>query len=317
MQVGTDEWWIDEFVTAASVARAGTQTAFYRGRRAGHFVTLCRGIHMPAHVWTRMSADERFRARVHAASIGSAGQLVFSHLSAGALWRLPMVGRWPERPEIACEPAAGGRSTPGVKAYATGVPTATLLIDRVRVTGLSRTVVDVARTATLGTAVAMADAALGATQLPDQLAQFAVDKAELLGELQVGMAKTGRSKCQRVLELADGASGSPGESVSRVAMFLEGLPAPVLQHPFRDSIGLIGYVDFWWPEFSLIGEFDGLGKYTREDMLRGKSPADAVFAEKVREDRLRALGPRVVRWGWADAMSPPRLGNLLRRAGLR
>ncbi|MDQ4137680.1 MAG: hypothetical protein M3116_02380 [Actinomycetota bacterium] len=119
-----------------------------------------------------------------------------------------------------------------------------------------------------------------------------------------------------MLELADGASGSPGESVSRVAMHLQGLPMPLLQHEFRDRRGRIGYVDFWWPEFDLIGEFDGLGKYTRDDMLSGRSPAEAVIAEKVREDRLRALGPRVVRWGWECAISPPRLAEVLRRAGL-
>jgi hypothetical protein len=100
-------------------------------------------------------------------------------------------------------------------------------------------------------------------------------------------------------------------------MHLQGLPAPILQKEFRDGAGLIGYVDFWWPEFELIGEFDGLGKYTRTEMLAGRSPAEVVIAEKVREDRLRALGPRVVRWGWESAISPPRLAEVLRRAGLR
>ncbi len=100
-------------------------------------------------------------------------------------------------------------------------------------------------------------------------------------------------------------------------MHLQGLPTPMLQQEFRDHRGLIGIVDFWWPEFGLIGEFDGLGKYTREEMLAGRSPAEAVVAEKLREDRLRALGPRVVRWGWETAISPPRLADTLRRAGLR
>lgn len=317
MHVATDEWWIDEFVTAASVALAGTQSAFYRGRRDGRFVTLCRGVHLPAHVWSRLNADEQFRARVHAASMASRRTLVFSHLSAGALWRLPMVGKWPGRPETVCDPAPGGRSTPAVKAYAAGIPADTMVIDRVRVTRLARTVIDVARSATLGTAVAMADAALAPSRLPAALAPFALDPAELAAEAAARPARTGNSKCSRVLELADGASGSPGESVSRVAMYLQGLPAPVLQQSFSDARGLIGYADFWWPEFALIGEFDGLGKYTRDDMLRGRSPADAVIAEKVREDRLRALGPRVVRWGWEAAVSPPRLADVLRRAGLR
>jgi hypothetical protein len=160
----------------------------------------------------------------------------------------------------------------------------------------------------------MADAALA--EPPRCLHGGAAIRVELEREMSDG-ARVGSARLRRVLELADGASGSPGESVSRVAMHLEGLPKPVLQQPFRDRRGLIGVVDFWWPQFNLIGEFDGRGKYTRDDMLNGMSPAEAVLAEKAREDRLRALGPGVVRWDWPYAISPPRLARKLRDAGLR
>jgi hypothetical protein len=318
MQVKTGEWWLDELVTAASVARAGTQTAFYRSVRAGRFRRLCHAVYIPGHVWERLTRDEQFRARVHAVARAARQGLVFSHLSAAALWRLPMVGTWPQAPEVLRDSASGGRSRPGYRAHLAAEPAVTVLLDEVRITTLATTVVDVARTAQLGTAVTMADAALaGVTPAGGSTSTFAVTRRELLDALAESPAKKGRARCANVLELADGASGSPGESVSRVGMHLQGLPAPVLQNEFRDSRGLIGYVDFWWPEFGLIGEFDGLGKYTRLDMLAGRSPAEAVIAEKVREDRLRALGPRVVRWGWDAAISPLRLGEVLRRAGLR
>ena len=96
-----------------------------------------------------------------------------------------------------------------------------------------------------------------------------------------------------------------------------GLPAPELQSRFSDAAGLIGFVDFWWPEWDVIGEFDGLGKYLREDLRNGKTPGEIVVDEKVREDRLRAAtGARVVRWGWDTARSPQRLVSVLLRAGL-
>jgi hypothetical protein len=58
-------------------------------------------------------------------------------------------------------------------------------------------------------------------------------------------------------------------------------------------------VDFWWEAQRLAGEFDGLVKYGR--LLRpGQTAADAVVAEKLREDGLRDQDVRVVRWIWKD-----------------
>ena len=95
------------------------------------------------------------------------------------------------------------------------------------------------------------------------------------------------------------------------------MPAPVLQEAFYDERGKIGVVDFWWPDCKLVGEFDGRGKYLRDEYLSGRSTADAVLAEKAREDRLRALGLTIVRWDWATALDLALLEAKLRGAGLR
>ncbi|MFW8746088.1 hypothetical protein, partial [Mesorhizobium japonicum] len=71
------------------------------------------------------------------------------------------------------------------------------------------------------------------------------------------------------------------------------------------------FADFAWPSYRLIGEFDGMGKYVRSDLTAGRDPAEVVVAEKLREDRLRAAGWRVVRWGWAQARSVPALRQVL------
>ena len=317
MRIETGDTWLDEFVTSAAVARAGSHNSFYRARRAGRFVTLRAGVHLPSHVWSGMDADARFRARIHALALSAAEPLLFSHLSAAAIWRLPMVGTWPEQPEVLRCRTGSGAVRSGFRVHTGDDARSTAIIDSVQVTGLARTVVDVARRSLLGTAVTMADAALSGEAARHPARGGAVTTpAELREELAIG-SRTGKTRAARALELADGASGSPGESVSRVAMHLEGFPRPVLQHRFSDERGLIGFVDFWWPDFGLIGEFDGKGKYSRTDLLNGRSPAEAVIAEKKREDRLRALGPRVVRWGWEAAISPPRLARILRAAGLR
>jgi hypothetical protein len=44
---------------------------------------------------------------------------------------------------------------------------------------------------------------------------------------------------------------------------------------------------------------------------------DRLWQEKVREDRLRAAGLRVVRWTWDTALDRERLARLLASAGLR
>ncbi|HUG50856.1 MAG TPA: hypothetical protein VLZ78_07660, partial [Terrimesophilobacter sp.] len=96
-----------------------------------------------------------------------------------------------------------------------------------------------------------------------------------------------------------------------------GLPRPELQVPIVGDSGRVWIVDFWWPEFNLIGEFDGHRKYTDPEFLRGRTPEQAVIDEKDREDDLRAAHHGMSRWDWDIALSPIRLRDKLLRAGLR
>ena len=108
----------------------------------------------------------------------------------------------------------------------------------------------------------------------------------------------GAPQARHVVAVADGGSDSVGESRSRVAILRAGLPAPVLQWPVHGN-GRVFQADFGWPELCTIGEFDGMVKYGR--LLKpGQDPADVVVAEKLREDEIRDLGLRVVRWVWAE-----------------
>lgn len=124
---------------------------------------------------------------------------------------------------------------------------------------------------------------------------------------------------QVAVRMADPRSESVGESRTRHLCYAHGLPAPELQFEVRDPSGwLIGTTDFAWPRHGLLGEFDGKVKYGR--LLRpGEQPGDAVFREKVREDRLReALRWGMVRIVWSDlydgAATAARIRRLLRHA---
>jgi hypothetical protein len=84
----------------------------------------------------------------------------------------------------------------------------------------------------------------------------------------------------------------------------------------------VARVDGLWLDFGVVAEADGLTKYgidTHARTLVGGESADsgdiataeilktqhALIAEKRREDRLRALGLEVVRWGTADILHRP------------
>ncbi len=65
----------------------------------------------------------------------------------------------------------------------------------------------------------------------------------------------------------------------------------------------VARTDFGWESLRTVGEFDGKIKYGRL-IGPGEKPEDAVFREKIREDRIRDLGWEVVRWTWADLEEP-------------
>jgi very-short-patch-repair endonuclease len=70
----------------------------------------------------------------------------------------------------------------------------------------------------------------------------------------------------------------------------------------------IARVDFWWKHARLVGECDGRLKY---------ATPDDVYAEKRREDEIRAEGCGVVRWGALDLRGPQLAQRLLRALARR
>jgi len=317
MRYSTSPEWLDHFVLSRVADRAGRAREFHRAARAGRFVRLAEGVYLATPVWAALDIDDRQRARVHAVARAVRPDLVFSHFSAASLWGLPLIGTWPARPEVVVGAGATGATRRSYSARKYPLPDSYDIIDGLRVTPLARTLVDIGRAANLETSIAMMDHALAPAPRSRALIPDArLTPAALAAEFALIKSPRGRTRCGHAIDGARGLSGSAGESLSRVVMHTLELPEPVLQHPFYDRFGLIGFADFWWPEFNLIGEFDGYGKYLREELLAGQTTAEAVIAEKKREDRLRRCGHGVVRWDWSVARSAARLGALLGEVGL-
>lgn len=233
-----------------------------------------------------------------------------SGVSAGFLWGMSTLSPWPDRVEhlLPVGHDAHGtrwtqRSTSDARAFAT--------LDGLRVTTAARTVADVARKARRSTAFSMAATALGTPVLGSPITTL----VEVLDELEhLGPVRGVRAARAIVTAVGTGCQ-SPAEAYSLLLMLDGGLQRPSQQVEFRDAEGRM-VVDAYWESVGLVGECDGSGKYLRNDRGDGRAAADAVIAEKRREDRLRALGLRVVRWSTVTLRDARAFLSMLRSAGV-
>ena len=215
---------------------------------------------------------------------------VLSHVSAAVLHGLSTWGLRLDRVHRTRDRRTGGRVGGGVHLHAAPLaPSEIVELEGVLLTSPGRTVADIARTAPLDAAVAAADSALR---------RHLVDPDELARAAHRCTGWPGAPQARRVVQLAEGGSASVGETRSRLAIERAGLPRPLLQWEVGGG-GRVFEVDFGWPDLRTVGEFDGLSKYGRL-LEPGQDPADVVVAEKLREDRIRDLGLRVVRWTWDE-----------------
>jgi hypothetical protein len=271
---------------------AGYSTSEIRSRlRAGELLRLRRGAYAPRSALAGRPEDQhvlQVRAAVREVAPGS----VISHVSAAAMWGLPVWDVPMDRVHITRGRRSGARIAPRLHLHAAPLD-ATEVVDigGITITSVGRTLTDVGRTVGFEQAVVIADAALHRDLITPE---------QMVAALDAAGRRPGVPQARRALAFARKGSHSVGESRSRVAMLRAGLPAPVLQWEVISSDGLVlGHADFGWPQYATFGEFDGREKYGR--LLRpGQSPGDAVYAEKVREDAMRDEDLRAVRWGWRD-----------------
>jgi predicted transcriptional regulator of viral defense system len=287
------------------VAAGYTDRELSRLRRGGVLATIRRGSYLVKPDVRLDDPAARHGLLIAAAWPRFAEGSVVSHCSAAVLFGLPTWAVPLDRVHLTRARRGGGRI--GSVAHLHSAPLDAHEVVEVAgfpVTSPARTVVDLARVLPFETAVVIVDAALHAGL---------VDGECLAAALGQAARWRGSARARRAVAFADGRSESVGESRSRVAMSRCDLLAPVPQWEVRRDGVLLGRVDFGWPDHGTVGEFDGRIKYGR--LLRpGQDIGDAVFDEKLREDRLRAEGLRVVRWTWDDLADFDPVAIRLRRA---
>jgi hypothetical protein len=266
----------------------------------GGWVRLVNGVYVPSSRLAELSEHERHRLLIDAILPTISGDHVVSHRSAALLYGLPLPRGGFDKVHVSRPRHGGGRKNAAVIVHcAPSVPKTT--VDGISVTSLARTVLDLARTETLLSAVVAGDAALKNC-----------DPHEVDAELASARGWKGVARARRAVGLMDGRSGSPGESRSRIMLCEAGF-SPEPQVEIYDVDGnFVARID-WLINGIVVAEFDGKVKYT-EYLRPDESPGDVVFKEKLREDAIRELGYPVVRWTWADLAHPEELMARISRA---
>ncbi|MET4589374.1 hypothetical protein [Arthrobacter sp. 754] len=281
--------------------------------KAGTLVRIRQGVYTDGQAWRELKPWEQYRLRVQAAAQTFEKPTVFARHSAASVWGIPTIGQHHPVEALTLK-NDGGRSRAGVSRHF-AAPAGLKVVRRegLLVTDRIRTVLDLAAFMPFTHAVAPVDHVLR----PDRARRLAaVTKAELEAGIGSAYSAAAGRRIRAVIEFSDPASGSAGESLSRALIHVAGFEAPFLQQAIYDSAGLVGYTDFYWKRSKVVGEFDGEEKYAKAAYLNGRTPSQAVVAEKNRENRSRATGLDVVRWDWAELMKAGTLERKLAAAGV-
>jgi len=224
----------------------------------------------------------------------------FSHETAAMLH-----GAWTYRtPQLIhvtreANPHVDEEHEPAVRRHHTPMPTGERAAVRgTPVTSLARTLVDCIRTLPRD----------GALVACDSLFRLGAEPWEVSRIVSASRGKRGVVQAREVLDLCDPRSGSPGETITRLAAADVGLPRPECQLEVPTARGTF-FVDLGWDDVRLAVEFDGDLKYVDD-------PEAARAAEAARQQALEAAGWTVVRVRWDDLADVEALEHRLRRAYL-
>ena len=277
--------WLLELIVVRAGSHSGTERrALSRDVAQGRLHRLRQGVYADAGAWTGMDPEAKHILAMRALAAVSSVRPVFSHWSAAVALNLPVLRARLQRVHVTTsDEALRGRT--GVAGH--DLPLSeeeVVLVGGLLVTGVARTVVDIAAAAPFEDGVMVADGALFAG-LPRARLEEAV---ALIGP------RRALPRIEDVVAFAHPGAESANESRSRVTEYRLGVEPPELQHEIRDEQGFVASVDEWWEEQRAIGEADGARKYLDARLTKG-DPGRVVHEEKKREDRARARADGLAR----------------------
>ena len=300
-----DPWGLEITVVRDSSHRATERRSLARDVERSILVRLRRGAYVERTAYESLTPEQRHVVDVRAVAAVSTAPVVLSHFTALVLHGLPVMRSRLARVHATVD-SSDARGRDGVTGHVFSLDPAEITRVRdVAVTTASRTVIDVAGSAPFPEGATAADAQLRA-RVPRGVLEAGLDLA--------GPRQAARRIAEVVAFAHPGAEG-PNESFSRVGMLRLGIEPPELQHPLRDDLGFVAWLDFWFRRYRVGGEADGRVKFLDPAMAK-EGAGMAVYREKQREDRVLPLVAGLARWGWAESSNPVLLGRRLAAFGV-
>ena len=266
-------------------------------RRSGRLVRVRRNAYVLGELWEAADDAGRLALRTRAVLAGRFDRAAASHESALAMHGLPLLGAPPRVVDLVTD-VARVRTSGGVRRHP--------------ISGIDPVVADGYRCVPVSTAIVQVTTrsglAAGLVAFDHALHNGRCDRTAVTTDAdRLVSGPRDRSRCERLVALADPACESVGETRTRLLLHDLGI-AVRSQVVIRDGSGLVlARVDLLVGK-SVVVEFDGAAKY------EGAQGRSALVAEKRREDALRALGYTVVRVTWPDLDQPRRWTAQIRRA---
>ncbi|AQT78536.1 hypothetical protein B1R94_03670 [Mycolicibacterium litorale] len=202
-------------------------------------------------VWAPRDASLSAIDRARAAWLWSGGRGVLAGLSASAM----LGAKWID-PDAPAELMHANRRPPtGVIVYADRLaPAETQQVLGLPITTPARTAFDIGRRLEFTSAVQRIDALMAVTDLKvDAIHAVIADHRGCRGLVQL----------RKVLDLVDGGSESPYESLTRILLVRNGFPRPHTQVRVCDEYGfVVARLDMGWPRWRVGVDFDGAHHWT-------------------------------------------------------
>ncbi|GAB3800789.1 hypothetical protein GCM10028798_15820 [Humibacter antri] len=298
-------------VLARDLREAGAYDSARAAAAPNALTRLRRGAYVPTSALSGLQQAEKHALHVLAAA-ATRNNPVVTGISAAILQGLPLVGYVPESIQLLAAGTSGRRRNGVVEIPRW--PSASIVDGEPRVTALPDTLIEVCRTAPFLTALTMVDHALKVDRYGIRPPLTTLEALQESFERRTPFR--GFARVQRVLSFAVTGAESAFETLSRFTMREIGFPKPILQYPVTLSNGQTVYGDFAWPQFRILGEADGWGKYV--DPRYGKaSLTERVRSEKQRDNALRRVNWTPAHWEWDDAWQRDPMEAILVDAGLR
>ena len=233
---------------------------------------LARGVYIDQRIYWGLEHWDLYKLRCLA--LGIEGRVLLGK-AAATLWGFPTTNL--KRADI---PIIGtGKKRPGI--CQKPIPKDDLRIINVdgfdvAVTSAALTIIDIARWNSLGEAVRAGDMAVASKY---------TTKEDLRKALRIRRGTTGIARARTALRLINHLSESPRESDVKVSLFVNGFDPPYQQAIIRDSAGMeFARVDFFYPEHSIVIEYDGEAK------THGINAIHSINNELARHRRLESEG---------------------------